>query len=68
MLFLWPKEFFDKIPSDPGWQSESASLHDPDLHRRFEKKIFLANLWHERLHFKCKNDGISIIGKNQDEV
>ena len=68
MLFLWPKELFDEMSLDPGWQYESAPLHVPDLLRLFERKIFVANSWHERLHFRCKNDGISITGKNQDEV
>ena len=61
------KELFDEIPSDLGWQPESAPLHNPDLLGLFERKIFLANLWQGRLHFECKNDEIGIIGKYRDE-
>ena len=62
-----PEEFFDEIPLDLGWQPESAPLHNPDLLRLIEMKIFLANLWHGRLHFDCKNDGIGVIEKYRDE-
>ena len=67
MLSLWPEEIFDEMPSDLGFQPESAPLHDPDLLGLFERRIFLPYLWHERLHFECKNDRIGIIGKYRDE-
>ncbi len=67
MLSLRPEELFDEIPSDLGWQPESAPLHDPDLLGLFERGIFLSHLWHGRLHFEYKIDGVGIIGKYQDE-
>ena len=54
--------------SDLDWHPEGAPLYSPDLLGPFERDIFLANLWHGRLHFECENDGIGIIGKYRDEV
>ena len=68
LLSLYTKELFNKILWDQVWQPESAPLYSPDLLGLFERKIFLANLWHGRLHFECENDEIGIIGKYRDEV